>query len=121
MEQKKIEIAQLNQDSVLAALSSHIGKGNGISISELVRAATDLDPCAASERRCREIVVELRTVGYHVCSLPGKGYYMARDHVELEECCAYLHHRAATSLKQIAAMKRVALPDLYSQLHIDLE
>jgi len=46
---------------------------------------------------------------------------MAQTHEELEECCKYLHDRARTSLVQVAAMKRVSLPDLYNQMHINLD
>lgn len=121
MEQQTLALARLNQDSVLAALSGHIGKGKGVSIGNLVKEATGIAPCAASERRCREVVVELRRLGHHVCSLPGQGYYMARTAADLEECCRYLYERAMTSLTQVAAMKRVSLPDLHNQLHINLD
>ena len=120
MEQQSFALSRLNQDSVLAALSRHIGKANGLSIGNLVYEATGAEPCPASERQCREIVVELRNAGAHVCSHPSRGYYMAANPEELEECCRYLCDRALTSLKQVAAMKRVALPDLHQQLHIDM-
>lgn len=121
MEQQALALLRLTQDAVLSALSRHIGKGHGVSVGNLVFEATGIAPCPASERRCREMVVELRLLGHHVCSLPGKGYYMAKTHEELEECCKYLHDRAKTSLVQVAAMKRVSLPDLYNQLHINLD
>lgn len=121
MEQQTLALSKLNQDSVLAALSAHIGKGSGVSINNLVFEATGVKPCPASERRCREVVVELRRIGYHICSLPSNGYYMARTSEELEECCSYLYGRAMTSLEQVGAMKRVSIPDLHKQMHIALD
>jgi hypothetical protein len=33
----------------------------------------------------------------------------------------FLYHRAMTSLKQVAAMKRVSLPDFRGQLNLPIE
>ncbi len=111
-------MAQLTQATLLAALSCHIGRERGVSISNLVYEATGHAPTPEAERRAREVVMELRLAGHHICAHPESGYYIAASAEELNEACRFLVERAMTSLKQVAAMKRVSMPDLYGQLHL---
>lgn len=108
---------ELTTAAVLQALSRHIGAENGIRGDRLVvEILGRADPIA--ERELRRIVKELRLEGHHVCATPEDGYFMAATSEELDETCLFLHERAMTTLKQIAAMKRVSLPDLKGQLHL---
>lgn len=114
--------APLTRDRLLAVLSGHIGAANGVSIGRLV---DEMGHCpgsaaehASTERAVRELVVQLRLSGHHVCSHPATGYYMAATPEELDAACQFLYERAMTSLTQVAAMKRVSLPDLRGQLHL---
>lgn len=109
----------LSRDTVLIALSEHIGAPRGVSAAELVREITGSTlPDVAAERYLREIIVSLRLDGFHVCAHPARGYFMAADIDELNQTCRFLFDRSMTSLKQVAAMKRVALPDLEGQLRL---
>lgn len=113
----------ITADRMLTVLSSHIGAARGITISELVNEMLKhqhLDARARStvERNARELVVQLRLAGHHVCSHPSSGYYMAATPEELDAACSFLFDRAMTSLSQVAAMKRVSLPDLRGQLQL---
>ncbi len=110
----------LTSANVLAALSRHIGAANGVTAARLAAEAGGLDSIQShyAERQLREIVVQLRLDGHHVCATPEDGYFLAATAEELDRTCLFLHDRAMTTLKQIAAMKRISLPDLRGQLHL---
>tara|TARA_R110002096_G_scaffold172484_9_gene346208 strand:+ start:154 stop:516 length:363 start_codon:yes stop_codon:yes gene_type:complete len=98
------------------ALAHHIGAGNGISARDLVKQVTgDPEPNPAGERRLRDLIVEMRISGQHICATPTNGYFMAETTEELEKTCAYLKSRAMTGLMQVSAMTRISLPDLVGQ------
>lgn len=112
-------MSEITPAKVLQALSRHIGRNNGVRVDRLVAEIT----CApghneAAERQVRDAVVHLRNEGHHVCAHPSNGYYMAANLEELNETCSFLVERAMTTLKQVAAMKRISLPDLHGQLHL---
>lgn len=107
----------LNRESVLWALAMRKGEQNGVRGCDLVREICG-DTSAAQERRLRKVIEELRTQGEHICGEPAHGYYMAANDAELLGTVAFLHDRAMTSLRQAAAMQRVALPDLKGQLRL---
>lgn len=110
--------AEITKDSVIEVLSRHIGVGNGIHASELVGRITGLYEDATLQRQLRTVIEELRREGNHVCGTPRTGYYLAANADELDRTCSFLYVRALTTLSQIAAMKRVSLPDLRGQLHL---
>ena len=109
------------KDRLLQVLSHHIGADNGTSVSQLARAIVPVFPTPADERRIRHAIEELRAEGHHICAHPSTGYYIAETDDELDRTCTFLYRRAMTSLRQVAAMKRVSLPDLAGQLNIRLE
>jgi len=112
-------MATITADSVLEALSRHIGRANGARAAELVREVTGaLAPDPVAERRLRQVITELRLRGEHVCATPRDGYFMAATDRELDETCEFLHDRALAGLAQIARMKRISLPDLRGQLKL---
>jgi hypothetical protein len=118
-----IGIPFMTIDRMLEVMSRHIGATNGISITELVTEMAQpkhvsADDLASMERNARDVVVQLRMQGHHICSHPNSGYFMASTPEELDAACSYLYQRAMTSLSQVAAMKRVSLPDLRGQLHL---
>lgn len=109
-----------SKNDVIRALSVHIGKEHGVSAEDLVK-QINCNPFRrdkAGERRLRVLVTELRMEGYHICAHPSSGYFMARNEDELNETCEFLHSRSIAGLKQIAAMKRVSVPDLRGQLQL---
>ncbi|MDE2468838.1 MAG: hypothetical protein KGL35_08860 [Bradyrhizobium sp.] len=108
----------LSGTQVLAALSRHIGADNGVGARELVREIEGLFVLKSDERLLRRAIEELRREGHHICGTPAEGYYVAGDEVELNRTCRFLYERAMTTLAQVAAMKRVALPDLRGQLKL---
>lgn len=111
-------IAELNRDTLLAALRRHIGRARGITAHALCREVLNAEPHGADERRLRDLVVELRLEGHHVCAHPSFGYFLAETPDELEETCAFLRARSMSGLQQIAAMKRVSIPDLIGQMRL---
>lgn len=112
-------MSALSLHRVLAALAHHIGREHGVSARELVAEISgDPAPDPAAERALRQSIVELRLRGHHICGHPAEGYYMAAGADELEQTCMWLYDRAVTTLAQIAAMKRLALPDLRGQLKL---
>lgn len=112
----------IHKDRVLEVLARHIGADNGIHIDDLVREITRYQATVADlpllGRTTRKIIEELRDGGAHICAHPGQGYYMAASAEELDETCEFLYSRALSSLRKIAAMKRVSVPDLRGQLHL---
>jgi hypothetical protein len=102
---------------LLQVLSRHVGAWRGVHMRDLARA---LDPNAglATERRARDLIAALRAEGHHICGHPATGYYMASNPDELDGTCRFLYDRAMSSLRQVAAMKRVSLPDLEGQLRL---
>lgn len=108
----------LTPDAVLAALQ--VGEVRGQTAEQLVRAITG-HRGTAEERRLRQVIEALRSAGHRICAHPGHGYYLAANDNELDRACSFLLDRAMTSLRQVSAMKRVALPDLRGQLGLPLE
>ncbi|WP_354409112.1 hypothetical protein [Variovorax atrisoli] len=110
---------QITSAQVLAELQHHIGKANGIHVRELVQRITgQVANPDMFQRQVRDIVVELRKQGLHICATPAAGYFMAESAEELIETCVFLYDRAMTTLVQISAMQGVSLPDLRGQLRL---
>lgn len=108
----------LTPDAVLAALP--MGEAHGCTAEALVLAITGRKG-DADQRRLRQVIEALRTAGHRICAHPAHGYYLAASDDELDRCCSFLLDRAMTSLRQVSAMRRVALPDLRGQLGLPLE
>lgn len=108
----------ISRDTLLAAMRNHIGKRNGITGAALCREVLGAEPTGGDKRHLRDLVVELRREGHHVCALPEAGYFLAETPEELDETCVFLHDRAMCSLVQVGAMKRVSVPDLRGQLKL---
>lgn len=115
-------MVELTRDSLLQLLRAHIGKARGISARALVEQLVPVDTTpgqrTGAERQLRDLVVELRLEGHHVCAHPSTGYFLAETPEELEETCAFLSSRSMSSLQQVSAMKRVSIPDLVGQLKL---
>lgn len=111
-------MSSITAETVLAALTRHIGRENGIQIETLVWEAAHKEPTAGRQRKAREIVAGLRCRGHHICAHPNDGYYIAATADELDATCEWLLSRSMKTLTQIAAMKRTAVPDLRGQLNL---
>ncbi len=109
---------RIDRDRLLVALRNHIGRANGVTVTALAREVLGVEPTAYDERTLRRLVVDLRRDGHHVCAHPASGYYLAESPDELDDTIAFLRDRAMSSLEQIAAMKRISVPDLWGQLHL---
>lgn len=110
----------MTPQAVLDALPQ--GEANGLTVGHLVAAVTGkVHHSLALERHLRRVIEALRCNGHPVCALPGRGYFLAETNAELEHTCEFLYSRAMTSLRQVAAIKRVSLPDLRGQLRLPAE
>ena len=110
----------INKAQVLAELQLHNGRDQGIHSRDLVaRILNSVIPSDAAERKVRDFIQELRLAKYPICGHPGSGYYMAANAKELNETCAFLLDRAATTVDQVAAMKNRMAPDLYDALGVN--
>jgi hypothetical protein len=112
--------SMLNPAIVFDVLADHRGASNGISARQLVFHLLG-HYSDAGERHLRTVVEALRKEGLPVCAHPAHGYYIAENAQEIDQTCLFLYHRAMTSLRQVAAMKRVALPDFRGQLQLPIE
>ena len=108
----------LTRDAVLHALERHVGAAQGCTGAHLVLEICGLYATRSDERSLRTVIEELRRDGQHVCGTPANGYFMAANEDELLRTCEFLHARAMTTLTQVAAMRRVSLPDLRGQLRL---
>lgn len=116
---ERLANAAISPDHVLLVLQGHIGAANGVTACALVRALV-IDHTPADERRLRSVIEHLRREGHAICADPGHGYFMAANESDLDATCEFLYGRALTSLQQVAAMKKVAMPDLRGQLRLPL-
>lgn len=108
---------ELTPSIVLDVLANHAGAAAGISARDLVRKICGIS-VEAGERRLRSMIEQLRLAGHPIAATPANGYFLARTDAELDETCEFLYARAMTSLQQVAALRRVALPDLRGQLRL---
>jgi hypothetical protein len=111
---------ELTPERVLGELLPRQGAANGITARDLVYVLTGKQS-PAEERRLRLVIERLRLLGHPICAHPALGYYVAANDSDLNYTCSFLYGRALTSLRQISAMKRVALPDLRGQLGLPLD
>lgn len=95
---------------LLNALAAHQGRATGIPAKEL---AAQL---GVPMRQLRRLISKAREDGIAICGKPESGYFMPVTPEELHETCAFLEHRALSSLRKLSQMKRVALPVLLGQL-----
>lgn len=108
----------LTPEAVLAALQ--VGQARGQTAEQLVLGITGRR-CSAHERRLRQVIEALRVAGHCICAHPQHGYFIAATDDELDRTCNFMLERAMTSLRQVSAMRRVAMPDLRGQLGLPLE
>lgn len=104
----------ITPDSVLRALSRHVGRGQGITAKRLVQEICG-DYSTGRERALRHVIEQLRNEGTAIVATPSSGYYIARDADELAEAISFLRKRALCSLRQIRQLKRLAVPELAGQ------
>lgn len=110
----------LNPAIVFDVLADRVGATNGITARQLVLHLLGYYD-AAAERHLRKVIEALRNAGKPVCATPRDGYFLAGDADDLDATCLFLYSRAMTSLRQVAAMKRVSLPDFRGQLNLPIE
>jgi len=116
MNSKPIDPAEVER-----SLEDCVGRNNAITAVQLWHRLTgERVPDGVAARRMRSAVVDLREAGVAICS--GKeGYYLASSVEELETTCQLLFKRGLTALRQVAALKKKALPDLAGQLDMGVE
>lgn len=98
---------------LLAALSRHIGRENGIGVKAL---AERLD---IEERQVRALVSAARDGGAAICAHPTTGYFMAATDEELERYyIRYIEARSLHGLRLVSRARKLALPDYLGQLKL---
>ena len=107
---------EITPDTVLHALVRRVGPANGATVRQLASAILGTPSDPGDERLLRKVIEQLRNDGHPVCGTPEEGYHHAADAADLERTCVFLTKRAVTSLRQVAAMRRISLPDFYGQL-----
>lgn len=108
--------AEINPDTVLRALLRRVGPANGATVRELATEILGTPSDPGDERKLRQVIEHLRSNGHPVCGTPEEGYHHMADEADLKRTCLFLTKRAMTTLRQVAAMLRVTLPDIYGQL-----
>lgn len=112
----------VTSDQVLAVLSRHVGRANGVTMHNLALYVTrehlDEGEREITERNVRKVISRLREDGHAICAHPRTGYFIAETAEELDECCAFLRSRAMTSLTLESKLRKIALPELLGQLRV---
>lgn len=109
----------INKAQVLAELQRHVGRENGVHMRDLVaRILNSVLTSDAAERKVREAIAELRSMGHQICAHPASGYYMAANAGELDATCRFLLDRSQSTVNQVGAMKSTFPPDLYEALGV---
>lgn len=98
--------------TVLQVLQNHVGAANGTHEAELV-AATMLNG-----RLCRKAIELLRLDGVRIGGRPSTGYFIAQTDDELADTFEFMTKRAITTFRQLAAMKRVGMAQLFGQMNL---
>lgn len=112
------------KDCLLIVMASHNGKEKGVHITALQAEMNRVERgfnVQFEQRQIRFAIEALRDEGHHICGRPNDGYYIADTTEELEETCDFLLSRSLGTLKRVAAMKKISVPDLYGQLNLLLE
>lgn len=91
----------------------HLGRRNGVTAAALAQ------KLGVSERMLRTLISRAREDGIAIVGTPETGYFVADNDKELRECCAFLRARAMHSLMIEARLRKIALPELLGQLHLD--
>ena len=97
---------------MLAYLSGHIGRDKGVRAREVAAFI------GWSEREVRKFISELREHGHPVCGTPRTGYYIAGTNEEWQETDAFLYARAMHTLRRLAQVRKISIPDLLGQLRL---
>lgn len=100
-----------NPEGMLALLSEHRGRHNGISTFGVAAALH------CSQRDVRHMIEALRHDGVLVCAEPGSGYFLPETIGEGLATVAFLRKRAMTTLVQLQKMER-ALIELSGQARL---
>lgn len=100
-------------NQLIAALTGHTGKGNGIS-AKVLAARLGL----GDTRQLRKLVTQaIEEDGIAICGTPKDGYYIAATAEELVETIEFHDHRAKHELKKAGRLRRM-LGDLFGQTSI---
>lgn len=100
-------------NQLIAALSGHVGKGNGIS-AKVLAARLDMD----DTRPLRKLISQaIEADGVAICGTPRDGCYLAATAEELVETIEFHDHRAKHELKKAGRLRRM-LGDLFGQTSI---
>lgn len=107
-------------------LQSHLGADNCILMNAIFVSVTGshIIPNRRYDqtRIIRSIIKELREDGRPIGIKAGSngGYFTAQNDEELESTILLFHHRAMSSLKQEAALKRISFSELLEQYELEL-
>jgi len=107
-------------------LQSHLSADNCILMNEIFVSVTGshIIPNRRYDqtRIIRSIIKELREDGRPIGIKAGSngGYFTAQNDEELESTILLFHHRAMSSLKQEAALKRISFSELLEQYELEL-
>ncbi len=90
----------------------HSGRARGVGAAALAQRL------GVTERTLRSLISAARESGVAIAGTPETGYFIARTHAELEQCCQFLRARAMHSLLIESRLRKVALPELLGQLRV---
>lgn len=99
--------------ALIAEMQNHVGRDLSISGAHLAKALN------TNPRQLRHLTDEAIKAGIALCSHPAHGYWIALTAEELEYACQFHRSRALHELHKEALLRRMSLPDLLGQLHLN--
>lgn len=100
------------RDYLVAMLSCHIGRHNGICARALAAAL------GVRERRLRVLITEAIEDGVAIVGDPTSGYYIAETAEDVSRSIDFHRSRARHELRKAGRLRRLVLPDLAGQLKL---
>ena len=119
------ESYQTYKSRLLSILFFHQGEDHAIDMGELYRRVflEEYTNKINGTRALRRLITELRKEGNPIGSVSKKnagGYYMITRPGEMEAFLRKLHEQAIKKLALEAKLRKITLPDLLGQMHMEL-
>jgi len=111
---------------LMLEMSQHVGATNIVGMGELFEKVFDRtwNHRINDTRPLRNLITELRYEGVPIVSKTsstGGGYYLASAGSELKKYCDRRKEQALKILAQVAAVKKISMPELMGQMALEIK
>lgn len=109
-------IPDATQQRVVMILVEHVGKEQAITREKLLEELNQISPREVQDRQLQQVIRDLRTAGYLICSNAGggaKGYFLPVDMVEYLE---FDEHEFESKLRTMTITRNTMMQNAREQL-----